>query len=114
MIPGMYRARTPSEAASNDMAWMPVSEQRPCPICATSHACTYATVPGGLAVACRQSMSPHPIVGGAWLHHLPSGNTSGAAGFGTAAAEHAGFPSRSGLIQAEAGFANPSVVGMKR
>lgn len=59
----MMRART---ANWGEAAWLTVSEQAPCPICASNGGCLVHEESD--FVSCRHVPSVWPLTNGAWLH----------------------------------------------
>jgi hypothetical protein len=53
----------------DDLVWVAVAPDRPCPLCGATHGCGLAEEEG--FVLCRTAVSAHPIDVGGWLHRRP-------------------------------------------
>jgi len=67
-------------ARDDDLLWVAVAPDRPCPVCGGVRSCGIAADDGfvvcGIAaddgfVVCGRVASPHPVDVGGWLHSLP-------------------------------------------
>ena len=56
-------------ARDDDLLWVAVAPDRPCPVCGGTHGCGVAAEEG--FAVCGRVVSPHPLDVGGWLHALP-------------------------------------------
>jgi hypothetical protein len=62
-------AHHPPSKIDDDLVWVAVSAERPCPVCGAATGCGVAEEEG--FVLCRTRPSEHPLDVGGWLHARP-------------------------------------------
>lgn len=74
-MPDDGRAKTvhgPAATMDDDLQWVAVSAEHPCPICGASDRCGFAPSSRGFAVDCRHVASDRPLTDGGWFHRVPT------------------------------------------
>ena len=61
---------SPAAMIDDDLQWVAVSIEHPCPICAAIDGCGVALCPECTAVNCLRIVSDFPMTDGGWLHRL--------------------------------------------
>jgi hypothetical protein len=86
----------------DDLGWSAVSAEQACPVCGSRTGCGTAPFRGGVAIACRWTVSSTPMSDGGWLHRLSAAEVADASAYKIEGAACA-FP------KAEARDADPQV-----
>lgn len=60
----------PATTIDDDLQWVAVSIEHPCPICESIDGCGVAPCPDCTVVNCLQVVSDFPMTDGGWLHRL--------------------------------------------